>query len=153
MLYQFALQLLQKNVTTMMNRSRKYKILIILQTDTQVQTNAYCTYSHRHTLCCKHNSYTLIVLKMLKPLRAVVISTPGSCGCQWSSFISFCPWWIKRSWGGIPSGVSLSVAESFSTAKSHWTTCVWGGRGEVMNKMDRTYTSACRVSSAWESHC
>lgn len=36
--------------------------------------------------------YTLIVLKILKPLSAVLIITPGNCRCQWTSFTSFWPW-------------------------------------------------------------
>lgn len=36
--------------------------------------------------------YTLIVLKILKPLSAVLIMTPGNCRCQWTSFTSFWPW-------------------------------------------------------------
>jgi hypothetical protein len=32
--------------------------------------------------------YTLIVLNTLNPLNAVLMMTPGSCGCQCSSFTS-----------------------------------------------------------------
>ena len=32
--------------------------------------------------------YTLIVLKILNPLNAVLMMTPGSCGCQCSSLTS-----------------------------------------------------------------
>lgn len=42
--------------------------------------------------------YTLMVLKILKPLSAVLISTPGSWWCQWTSFISFwpCEWYCDK---------------------------------------------------------
>ena len=69
---------------------------------------------------------TLIVLKILKPVRAVVRSTPGSCGCQWISFTSCCPWWINSNCGGIPGGVASESSAppilSVSTERSHWTT-------------------------------
>ncbi len=42
--------------------------------------------------------YTLIVLKMLKPVSAVLMTRPGTCGCQCSSLISFWPWWLKKTW-------------------------------------------------------
>ena len=38
------------------------------------------------------DAQTEMVRKMLKPLSAVVDSTPGICGCQCTSLISFCPW-------------------------------------------------------------
>lgn len=44
--------------------------------------------------------YTLIVLKILNPLNAVLMMTPGSCGCQCSSLTSVWPWWMNSSCGG-----------------------------------------------------
>lgn len=37
------------------------------------------------------NDHTLIVLKMLKPLCAVLTITPGNCLCQCNSLMSVCP--------------------------------------------------------------
>ena len=109
----------------------------ILQPHTQVYTH-----THTHTLgsfpdCVtwpgNENTHirtysvchTLIVFMMLKPLRAVVMRTPGSWGCQWSSLISDWPWWMNSNCGGTsapPSPSLLPPSLSCSTAKSHWTT-------------------------------
>ena len=73
--------------------------------------------------------YTLIVRKTLKPLAAVLMMTPGICGCQCNSLISCCPWWINNSCGGTSGSVSVVV--SLSTAKSH---CVnWSSEPEAAN--------------------
>jgi hypothetical protein len=66
---------------------------------------------------------------MLKPDKAVLINNPGICLCQWTSFISVCPIWIKSNWSGKFSNWLLSLlfavacsffsSSSFSTAKSH----------------------------------
>ena len=61
--------------------------------------------------------YTQIVLKMLKSLSAVLIITPGSCGCQCSSFMFIWPQCWNRSCGGT-SGSSSSGPSSRSTLKS-----------------------------------
>lgn len=56
---------------------------------------------------------------MLKPLWAVLMMDDVIWGCQWSSLISFCPWWIKRSCGGSSwSSSPLAASESLSTDKS-----------------------------------
>mmetsp|Transcript_61549 Transcript_61549/g.190631 ORF Transcript_61549/g.190631 Transcript_61549/m.190631 type:complete len:240 (-) Transcript_61549:897-1616(-) len=63
----------------------------------------------------------LHVLKMLKPLPAVVTHTLGNCGCHRSSLSSRWPWCMKSSCGGkcsAPGGPSRPTASS-STAMSH----------------------------------
>lgn len=63
-----------------------------------------------------HKYYTLIVRKMLKPLCAVLIMTPGNCLCQCNSLMSVCPWCMNNNWGGTSGPPSGSL--SFSTDKS-----------------------------------
>ena len=108
----------------------------------RVHVHAYCS-STMHSIY-----YTLMVLKTLNPLRAVVTSTPGNWGCQWSSLISFCPWWMKRSCGGMPSGVSTSVLESFSTAKSHCTTCE--RRRDIRKRKREREKESLQVHCVWD---
>jgi len=61
----------------------------------------------------------LIVRNMLKVSIAVLMITPGSCECQWSSLISFCPWCTNSSCAGTSSSeLAVVTASSDSTAKS-----------------------------------
>ena len=114
---------------------------------------------------CLH--HTLMVLNMLKPLRAVVTVTPGNWGCQCSSFTSCCPRWMNNSWGGIfsRSGLTSSSATvsdpSFSTAKSHWTTCTHITWIQCMCSCMQPYslayllyqvTAYLVISSSWGKH-
>ena len=81
--------------------------------------------------------YTLIVRKKLKSLPDVLMITPGSCGCQWSSLISSCPWWMKNSWAGTPGMSSLRSA--FVASTSH-------------NVSSLSSLEAARTERSWGHH-
>jgi len=81
--------------------------------------------------------YTLIVRKKLKSLPAVLMITPGSCGCQWSSLMSFCPKWMKNSWAGTPGMSSLRSA--FVASTSH-------------NVSSLSSLEAARTERSWGHH-
>lgn len=81
--------------------------------------------------------YTQIVLKMLKSLCAVLMMTPGSCACQWSSFMSVCPQCWNKSWGGTstPSSPSpLPASLSRSTLKSQMV--IWSSEPDAASTLE-----------------
>lgn len=63
--------------------------------------------------------YTLIVLKILKPLSAVLIITPGNCRCQWTSFTSFWPWnKTRKKW--VTFKKKRKTLKNMSQRKNKW---------------------------------
>ena len=82
------------------------------------------------TLSCLCDQ-TLIVRNMLNPLCAVLIMTPVSWGCQCTSLMSVCPWWINNNCGGTSGSVSSQASFSFSTARSHKV--IWSSDPEAPN--------------------
>jgi len=94
----------------------------------KLQSSLHCTqtvsYNIREVvnLLAVTKNHALIVRNMLKASLAVLTMTPGSCECQWSSLISFCPWCTNSSCAGTAcwslAELDVVTTSSGSTAKS-----------------------------------
>ena len=94
--------------------------------------------------------HTLIVLKILKPLWAVLRITPGSCRCQWSSLMSVCPWWINNNCAGTSGSPceEPAVSESRSTPRSHRE--IWSSEPAAANtELSRGCHSTDVMGAVW----